>query len=405
MGNVIVDRDGVIRSADGTPLLAGPDDAWNAAIRSDDFIVLRRGSSQHDSRILMAGEVIHRMTIIEMISVIASSNWRGDFTVLGASERRTLSFDQAALKGATSTVKAERLSQVLYRLGMITKQQLLEVADTLDSDRGLAEALIASGHIDRERLFSALQSQAKQIAYGALLVPAGCYLFTTANENAPPETPMHLPIQGLLMEGVQRIDEMTLFQQRIPSTDLCPEITGRVGRTSLEPEVAMVVYQCDGNRSIEDIARATGKDLFETTKSIYHLLQRGFVELRSPDRLDTEAVLRLLSGFNEVMRDVFFAVATYGGVDQTHETLNAWIQGSGYEDYFGSRVEEDGSVQPERVLTSLRESDAENPVEALHQALHELAAFALFAATTSLPRDQELALARDVNRRLQAIRL
>ena len=46
---------------------------------------------------------------------------------------------------------------------------------------------------------------------------------------------------------------------------------------------------------------------------------------------------------------------------------------------------------------------ADNP--ALHQALHELAAFALFAATTTLPRDQELALSRDVNTRLKRLRI
>ena len=39
------------------------------------------------------------------------------------------------------------------------------------------------------------------------------------------------------------------------------------------------------------------------------------------------------------------------------------------------------------------------------QALHELSAFALFAATTTLPRDQELALSRDVSQRLKKIRL
>ena len=51
------------------------------------------------------------------------------------------------------------------------------------------------------------------------------------------------------------------------------------------------------------------------------------------------------------------------------------------------------------------EVDIENPMEALHQALHELSAFALFAATTTLPRDQELALSRDVNTRLKRIRI
>ncbi len=66
---------------------------------------------------------------------------------------------------------------------------------------------------------------------------------------------------------------------------------------------------------------------------------------------------------------------------------------------------QDGSIDVRRVIASLKTIDHPHPLEALHQGLHELAAFALFAATTSLPRDQELVLSRDVNRRLKAIRL
>ncbi len=59
----------------------------------------------------------------------------------------------------------------------------------------------------------------------------------------------------------------------------------------------------------------------------------------------------------------------------------------------------------ELVVNALDDIQAEHPLEALHQALHELVAFALFSATTALPRDQELVLARDVNQRLKAIRI
>jgi len=109
--------------------------------------------------------------------------------------------------------------------------------------------------------------------------------------------------------------------------------------------------------------------------------------------------------FNDVLRDIFMAVATYGGIDQTRSTLEAWIAGSGYGPIFGEQVEEDGSISVLRTVQAMGEVDIENPMEALHQALHELSAFALFAATTTLPRDQELALSRDVNTRLKRIRI
>ena len=61
------------------------------------------------------------------------------------------------------------------------------------------------------------------------------------------------------------------------------------------------------------------------------------------------------------------------------------------------------------IVTPLREEDDEfisgyQEIQKL-QAFHELSAFALFAATTSLPREQELALSRDVTDRLKRIRL
>jgi hypothetical protein len=113
----------------------------------------------------------------------------------------------------------------------------------------------------------------------------------------------------------------------------------------------------------------------------------------------------LVGEFNMVLRDIFMAVATYGGVDQTRSTLEAWISGSGYGPIFGERVDEDGALEPDFVVEAMLAINVENPMEGLLQALHELSAFALFAATTTLPRDQELALSRDVAQRLKRIRL
>jgi hypothetical protein len=68
-------------------------------------------------------------------------------------------------------------------------------------------------------------------------------------------------------------------------------------------------------------------------------------------------------------------------------------------------VQDDGSIDAEYVVTALSSVQVENPMEGLLQAFHELSAFALFAATTSLPREQELSLSRDVTQRLKKIRL
>lgn len=368
-------------------------------------------------RVLMAGEIVSRMTVVEVCNIVASTNWRGELLVVDPEGgRRGLTFDQGALKLAESSLPQDRLAEVLHRHGWLDRPTLEVLRqETGDDDRALALICVERGLLDREGLFASLRRQAEDIFYGSLLVGDGTYVFRQgerADDRGAAAATLHVPVQALLMEGVQRIDEMALFRQRIPGPEMVPELKadapGRAGGRrggSQEPTLAKVLGWVDGRRSIGEIARGTGLGEFGATKAIYQLLQQGTVVLHRPRNIDEAATRRLVRQINEVVRDVFVAVATYGGIDATRATLAAWIQGSGYDALFGDGVDVDGSLDADDVVRRLQSSPEPHPLEHLHQALHELAAFTLFSASTSLPRDQELRLSRDVNRRLQAIRL
>ena len=355
----------------------------------------------------MAGEIVSRTSMLEVVSVIANSNWTGELTVQGADgSERTLRFDQGAMEYARSTHPDDMLGEVLFRAGAIDRDTLDRLLRRITPERRIGELCLDEEIVTQEELYAHLQKQAEQIFYGSLLVDHGAYSFRTVDEDAPqPAHTVHLSVQGLLMEGVQRIDEMALFRERIPDATFCPRRRETAPPKRLDDNTIQILELSDGRRTIEDISRLTGLGDFHTTKAVYHLLQQGTVELHTSPNVDTGAVRRLVGRFNDVMRDIFMAVATYGGVDNTRNTLAAWIQGSGYAPYFGEEVDVDGSINPETVVDSIERIESNHPIEALHQALHELAAFALFSATTTLPRDQELMLARDINRQLKAIRL
>jgi len=369
-----------------------------------ELLVLRKAGD--GARVLMAGEIIGRMTIMEICNVIAQTGWRGDLHVSAGESHRVLSFDQGALKSARSDSDDDRLGEVLFRMGLIDRTQLTKLADGVGEKR-FGELAVEDGEIDAQQLYSALQRQAQDIFYAALIVDEGSYVFALPSDDEEPSgTTIHLPVQGLLMEGVQRIDEMALFRDKIPSSQMCPVPIADAPVPKKADLIAQrLLAECDGERTIEDLMRIFGMSEFELTKAVYQLLQSKQVELRTPSKIDPTRVRMVVGRFNDILQDIFVAVATYGGLTQTRATLEAWIQGSGYAPYFGEGVDEFGAIDPELVVNSLSRVAHEHPLEALHQALHELAAFALFSATTTLPRDQELSLARDVNARLKAIRI
>jgi hypothetical protein len=408
---IVIDTQGSVRATDESMVqrLAGVAGEYELIAEVPGLVLLARSgdAKNRGSRILMAGEIIGRMTVMELCNIIASTGWRGDLHVLGAGAHRILSFDQGALKHAFSTSPDDRLGQVIISSGMVPRHALEALlSEGEKSGARLGELLVQRGMVDSRSLFQLLQRQAEQIFYGALVVHDGQYAFLLPTEDqTPPPHTLHVPIQGLLMEGVQRIDEMALFRNVIPSNQLCPARNEGAQPKDVDPLAKRVLDAVDGRRNILELGILTGLDEFATTKALYHLRQQGLITLRSSPTVDLARVKHLVAQVNNVLEDIFLAVATYGGLAQTREALESWIHGSGYAPFLGEGVDDFGQIDENVVLQSVQSIASEQPLEALHQAFHELAAFALFTAQAALPRDQKAILARDVNLRLKAIRL
>jgi hypothetical protein len=219
---------------------------------------------------------------------------------------------------------------------------------------------------------------------------------------------VHLSIQGLLMEGVQQIDEMGLFRERIPHNKFYPTIIPTAPKSkseALDASALELLLLCDGTRSIDDLARARNLAEFPTLKAVYDLLRAGQVQLRLGPRLDPQAAERLVRQFNGLIQDVFMVVATYGRMEATRRALSDWLSSGPHGDVIGSELDIDGTLDASQVISRLEASSSEDPMTSLHLALQELATYALFIASNGLDRNEEQALARDVTLRLKAMKL
>jgi len=367
------------------------------------------GTEAVAGRILMMGEIISRMTVVEIINVITSTNWRGELHVCGPRGKRILSIDQGALKHSQTQLDSERIGELMVGAGVLDRKDLEHYLPQKAKDRRIGQLLVERKLLTDAELFKQLQRQAETIFYSSLLVESGHYWFIATPENAPaPPTTIHVPVQALLMEGVQRIDEMALYRERIPHNRFFPAASEtRPNRpASLETSTLALLELCDGTRSIDELARATSLGEFPTLKIIYGLLRTGHLQLLTGPTLDTKAAERLIRLFNDIMRDIFLAVATFGSMDNARRSISNWLAGAPQAQLLGATIDVDGTLNPQAVVRRLEEQAQTNdPLRALHQALHELIAYALFIASNGLPRHEEQSLSREVNHRLKLLKL
>jgi Domain of unknown function (DUF4388) len=357
-------------------------------------------------RVLMMGELVNRMTVVEIINLVTSTSWNGELHITGPEGTRVLSIAQGSLKHARTEVGRERIGELMVRAGLIERAQLEQLLPKKPADQRFGQLLIQRGLVDEEQLFKALQQQTETIFYASMLVEAGLYWFVLPPENAPaPATTFHLSIQGLLMEGVQRIDEMALYRERIPHNRFFPAAKEGAKRDKLEPASLAVLDASNGARSIDDLIRSTGVGEFLTVKAVYNLLRGGQLALRRGPTLDAAATKRLVRQYNDIVRDIFVVVATYGSMERTSRALSNWLGSSPHAKVLGEEVDIDGTLDSVVVTLRLEAMSSDDPMQDLHRALQETAAYALFIATNGIPRNEERTLSRDVNHRLTQLKL
>jgi hypothetical protein len=232
----------------------------------------------------MAGELRTPGAVCDVVAMAAQSSWTGELVVLDADSQRSVYLDAGSVVGASTNVAAERLGETLYRFGVITHTQLAAVIKaSATSGKRLGETAIDLGFVSAEELFPMMARQVEEVFYAALRVGDGAfYVFDRYDETLLPRR--HTMSAGmLLMEGARRMDETRFFRERIPNDEYIPIRKAGAGADKKPPEeLSEVLSQCDGKRSIAEIGRRTGQLEFEVTRSVYQLLQGGFIAVTAP---------------------------------------------------------------------------------------------------------------------------
>ncbi|MEM6295221.1 MAG: DUF4388 domain-containing protein, partial [Myxococcota bacterium] len=147
---------------------------------------LEDGQLDAGARVVLAGEILNRMTLFQMIEIIAERSFQGDLVVHGADGTTLqLRIAQGALEDARSDLDEDRLGQVLVREGYLSADQLTELLWEVTPQRRLGDVCLDRDLLGREALFACLRRQTEGIFYRTLMVAHGSFVFTTPDPRRP----------------------------------------------------------------------------------------------------------------------------------------------------------------------------------------------------------------------------
>ncbi|MBK8257661.1 MAG: DUF4388 domain-containing protein [Polyangiaceae bacterium] len=340
----------------------------------------------------LSGEITADGALCDVFGLIGQAGWPGELVVLDGHTSRSIFFDRSHVIGAHSSAEGERLGEVLYRYGALTSEQVEETAKHMTQDVRFGEAAVRLGFITRERLFQLMTKQTEEIVYAMLLVGDGMFYFLDTFDESRITARQSLSVNGLLMEGVRRMDETRYFRERIPSDQHVPEVLP--DRAAPDDELRTVYDAIDGHRNVAEIGRLISMGEFEVTQALFQLVQSGRIVVRAPRPTGPAATVAL---FNEAMRNVHNELTAIGKWPEVREQLSSFATGAGIYDALFRRggPQEDGSLVIETIVENVTVMVGPGQAESmLAQWLYEYISFAVFVAEPFLRQHEAGAAAR-----------
>ena len=230
------------------------------------------------------------VSLADICQLLAMGRKTGCLTVRDSGGLGYVYFRKGRVVQATVLNRPDRLGDLAVAAGVLKADQL-EALNRKKGDRTLAQVLHESDLVDEEQLEPLIAMQVEEAIYHLFAWTEGSFQFDPDQELEDSVPRVSMNAEGLLLEGARRVDEWSQIEKKIPSSDL---IFGVVDDPPDEVEADLtkdqkkVLELLDGERTVEDLVKASGLLDFDTSKALFGLLQAGFVERVGTRTVETE---------------------------------------------------------------------------------------------------------------------
>ena len=266
-------------------LLSTPNDLF-LALRDRPNGVMDDLNSFQPAGAVLAGDLAE-MQPSDLLNFLHQGRRTGVLLTRSDGTERGIVLIEGNVAWACSTSPGERLGELLCRMGLADRARV-EAALRDDEGSGpehrrIGQRLVDQGLLSTEDVWRGLRTQVVEIFLGLLVARAGTFVFLRGLDRSKLPAVLALDTQGMLLDGLRRLDEMELYRTLVPSPEVRPRPTGKaraVGSAAFfTPEREKLLGLCDGARSLAELSEASALGEFEATKAAFKLVEAGYLQV------------------------------------------------------------------------------------------------------------------------------
>jgi hypothetical protein len=224
------------------------------------------------------------MELSELLQWLSVSKKTGTLQVESAKVQKQIFFQNGRVISSASTDPAEHLGAFLVSHGFITEMELSSAIKMQASNKMLLGKILTTvGAIAEEDLHRMLRLKAEEAIYDVFTWKEGDFRFF--DQKLPDTTtmvPLSLDIAGIVLEGMQRLDEWNQIRAAIPNAQYVPVQIYEYDDSVMTEGAQAVLALIDDDRSVADICHKIHAHEFHVCRILARQLASGRIKMIRP---------------------------------------------------------------------------------------------------------------------------
>ncbi len=224
---------------------------------------------------------LRTMQLEELLQWLSQSKKNGTLEIVNGRVEKKIFFKEGRILSSASNKPEEYLGHFLVSHGLLAEEQLNRAIKLQSETRMLlGMILVHEGLLSEENLTRMLRLKAEESIYDIFSWDEGEFRFV---DDALPESamvPMRVDVTGIVMEGVQRVDEWRRVRKVIPHEQIVPvsvvDLSHVPGVDAGEQRMLSLI---DDERTIEEIRLQAHATEYQICKLLFDQWQVGNIKL------------------------------------------------------------------------------------------------------------------------------
>jgi Domain of unknown function (DUF4388) len=224
---------------------------------------------------------LRTMQLEELLQWLSQSKKNGTLEIVNGKVEKKIFFKEGRILSSSSNKPEEHLGHFLVSHGLLGEEQLNRAVRLQEKSRMLlGMILVNEGVLAEEDLARMLRLKAEESIYDIFSWDEGDFRFVDDVLPDSAMVPMRMDVTGIVMEGMQRVDEWRRVRKVIPHEQIVPVAVIDLSNVpDLDAGEQRMLSLIDDERTIEEIRLQAHATEYQVCKLLFDQHQLGNIKL------------------------------------------------------------------------------------------------------------------------------